>query len=171
MSVQAIDVRELLEHPGTSRAVRLSEPLPGLHMELADLPEEEKVEGDLLLEGVVEGVYVRGSVAAPIHLRCARCLKPFEQRVEVQLAELVPREAGPEDDYEITPELTLDPEQLVRDAVALELPFAPLCSPDCLGLCARCGGDRNLHECSCTEEIDPRWAALEGLEGLIEDEG
>ena len=58
-------------------------------------------------------------------------------------------------------DLTLDPEPLVRDAIALELPFAPLCSPTCRGLCPRCGGDRNLGECSCTEAIDPRWAALE----------
>ena len=58
-------------------------------------------------------------------------------------------------------DLTLDPEPLVRDAIALELPFAPLCSPTCLGLCPRCGGDRNRSECTCSEDIDPRWAALE----------
>jgi uncharacterized protein len=171
MSVQAIDVRELLDHPGTSRAIHLREPLPGLHTDLVDVPEERPVEGDLLLEGVVEGIFVRGSVGAEVAMRCARCLKPFEQRVEVAVAELVPREAGPEDDYAISPELTIDPEPLVRDAVALELPFAPLCQPDCQGLCSRCGGDRNLRECMCTEEFDPRWAALEGLEGLIDDEG
>ena len=84
-------------------------------------------------------------------------LIPFQSSV----VELVPREQGPEDDYVLGGDLTLDPEPLVRDAIALELPFAPLCSPTCRGLCPRCGGDRNLGECSCTEAIDPRWAALE----------
>jgi uncharacterized protein len=52
---------------------------------------------------------------------------------------------------------------MVRDAVGLELPFSPLCTPDCLGLCERCGGDRNLGECSCAPQVDHRWAPLEGL--------
>jgi len=43
------------------------------------------------------------------------------------------------------------------------MPFAPLCNPDCLGLCARCGGDRNLGECTCSDEQDPRLSALSGL--------
>jgi uncharacterized protein len=51
----------------------------------------------------------------------------------------------------------------VRDAVVLEMPFSPLCRPDCLGLCARCGGDRNLGECSCGPEVDPRWGALDDI--------
>ena len=158
MPVDLIDVRDLVEHPGTSRRVRLHERV-AFHTELADLL--EPVDGDLLLEGVAEGVYVSGSVDAPATLRCARCLKEFPQRMAVTVAELVPREQGPEDDYVLGGDLTLDPEPLVRDAIALELPFAPLCSPTCRGLCPRCGGDRNLGECSCTEAIDPRWAALE----------
>lgn len=161
--MRTIDVRDLLEHPGTSRVFRLSEPLEGLRLELADVPEQSPVVGDLLLEGVIEGVYVTGSVEAPVRLRCARCLKEFDRRVDVSLAELIPKDPGPEDDYEISDDLTIDPEPLVRDAVALELPFAPLCSPTCLGLCPRCGGDRNLDECACVEEVDPRWAALDAF--------
>ncbi|MFM7717907.1 MAG: YceD family protein [Actinomycetota bacterium] len=161
--MRAIDVRELLEHPGTSRAVHVEEPIEGIGTELAGVPAERPVEGDLVLEGVSEGVYVHGSVAAPVRLRCARCLKEFDERVDVSVAELVPREAGPEDDYAIADDLTIDPEPLVRDAVSLELPFAPLCSPTCAGLCPRCGADRNLEACSCPDAVDPRWAALEGF--------
>ncbi|MFM8944074.1 MAG: YceD family protein [Actinomycetota bacterium] len=158
MTVDLIDVRDLVEHPGTSRRVHLHEPVE-FRTELADLL--DPVDGDLLLEGVVEGVYVTGAIDAPATLRCARCLKEFPQRMSVSVAELVPREQGPEDDYRLADDLTLDPEPLVRDAIALELPFAPLCSPTCLGLCPRCGSDRNLGTCSCTEDIDPRWAALD----------
>jgi uncharacterized protein len=56
---------------------------------------------------------------------------------------------------------------MVRDAVVLQMPFSPLCKPDCLGLCERCGGDRNLGECTCTDPIDPRWSALEGFTDLL----
>jgi uncharacterized protein len=41
------------------------------------------------------------------------------------------------------------------------MPFSPVCRPDCKGLCERCGGDRNLDECSCAPvDIDPRWDVL-----------
>jgi uncharacterized protein len=50
---------------------------------------------------------------------------------------------------------------MIRDVVGVELPFAPVCRPDCRGLCGRCGGDLNLGECTCSEpDIDPRWAGL-----------
>ena len=61
-------------------------------------------------------------------------------------------------------DLTLDPEPMVRDAVVLEMPFSPLHSPDCKGLCPICGGDRNLGECPGHDETDPRWSALASLQ-------
>lgn len=159
--MRAIDVRDLLEHPGSSKTVRVDEPVPGLSTELVEVSKEEPLEGDLTLESVVEGIYVTGSVAGRMSFRCARCLKAFERDFEIPLQEMVVRDPGPDDDYALEPDLHLDPEPMVRDAVVLAMPFSPLCKPDCLGLCERCGGDRNLGECSCAPQIDPRWAALE----------
>lgn len=159
--MRAIDVRDLLEHPGSSKTVRVDEPVPGLSTELVEVSKEEPLEGDLTLESVVEGIYVTGSVAGRMSFRCARCLKAFERDFEIPLREMVVRDPGPDDDYALEPDLHLDPEPMVRDAVVLAMPFSPLCRPDCLGLCERCGGDRNLGECSCAPQIDPRWAALE----------
>jgi uncharacterized protein len=161
--MRAIDVSDLLERPGSSRTVHVSEPVPDLHTELAGVPEDTPIEGDLTLESVVEGIYVTGSVGGRMTLVCARCLKSFERGFDVGVRELVAREAGPDDDYVIEPDLTLDPEPMVRDAVVLDMPFSPLCRPDCLGLCEVCGGDRNLGECPGHETTDPRWAALEVL--------
>ena len=44
----------------------------------------------------------------------------------------------------------------------LDLPFQPLCRPDCRGLCPTCGSDLNrdpdhTHEVT----VDPRWSGLE----------
>ncbi len=159
--MRAIEVRDLLEAPGSARTVRVDEAVPGLRTELAEIPEEAHVAGDLTLESVVEGIYVTGSVAGHMLFSCARCLRAFERDLDVEMHELFVREPGPDDDYALGPDLALDPEPMVRDAVLLAIPFAPLCTPGCLGLCERCGGDRNLGECSCTDPIDPRWAALE----------
>ena len=43
----------------------------------------------------------------------------------------------------------LDLRPLVRDALLLELPVAPLCRDDCRGLCPRCGADLNSGPCDC----------------------
>ena len=49
------------------------------------------------------------------------------------------------------------------DAVVLALPNVPLCTPDCAGLCAECGGKwAELGPDHRHETIDPRWAALQG---------
>lgn len=159
--MRPIDVRDLLDAPGSAKTVRVDEVVPGLRTEMAEVPEDTHLAGDLVLESVVEGVYVTGSVAGHVVFRCARCLQAFERDFDVEMHELFVREQGPDDDYALGPDLALDPEPMVRDAVLLGMPFSPLCRPDCLGLCERCGGDRNLGECACTQPIDPRWAALE----------
>jgi len=158
--MRAIDVRDLLEQPGASRTVHVDERVPGLETELAAVPEDSPLEGDLVLESVVEGIYVHGRVAGTMRMRCARCLKEFDVPFDVAMDELFARAPGPDEDYALDPDLTLDPEPMVRDAVVLEMPFSPLHAPDCKGLCPICGGDRNLGECPGHEESDPRWAAL-----------
>jgi uncharacterized protein len=53
---------------------------------------------------------------------------------------------------------------VLRDQVVLALPFQPLCSDDCPGLCPDCGvrlADEPGHRHE--ERTDPRWAALSGL--------
>ena len=158
----AVDVRDLLRHPGSSRTVSVEEPIPGLQTELAQVPGD--VDADLLFESVVEGILVTGPVTGTMTLACARCLKPFDAPFSVRVQELFAEGAGPEDDEYVLAEETVDLEPMLRDAVVLAMPFAPLCREDCLGLCERCGGDRNLGECSCGPEVDVRWAPLSGLE-------
>jgi DUF177 domain-containing protein len=161
-----VDVRHLLAHPGESRRFELDRPVDGVRLELAGMPEAAAVRGDLLLESVVEGVLVSGPLRGPLTLTCARCLTEFEGSFEVDVRELFVapgREVGP-DDYEVSAEGVIDLEPLVRDNVLPVLPFSPLHAPDCRGLCERCGGNRNLGECSCVDEpVDARWAALDSL--------
>ena len=58
----------------------------------------------------------------------------------------------------------IDLEPMVREVLVLGLPMAPVCRPDCAGLCPTCGVDRNRGPCACPAgETDPRWAALDAL--------
>jgi uncharacterized protein len=167
--MRAIDVRDLIANPGSARTVEVDEPVPGLSTELTEVRDDVPLRGELLLESVVEGVVVRGNVTGRFSMRCARCLKEFDRDFAVAMDDMFAREPSPDDDYALAADLSLDPEPMVRDAVVLEMPFSPLCRPDCLGLCPVCGGDRNLGECPGHEATDPRWAALEGLFDQTDD--
>jgi uncharacterized protein len=139
--------------------------LEDLGTELAGVPADRPLEADLLLESIVEGILVSGRVRATMQLRCARCLKDFEAPLEVEVSELFVTTPDPDgDQYPLDPEGSLEPEQMVRDTVGIELPFSPLHSPDCLGLCPVCGGDRNLGECPGDHpQTDTRWAGLDAV--------
>lgn len=121
---------------------------------------------DLRVESVSEGVLVTGTVSGPTVGECSRCLTAVNGRVEIGLTELF---AYPNSTTEATTEEDevgrvvddrIDLEQAIVDAVGLELPFAPVCQPDCPGLCPQCGvqlaNDPSHHH----DTIDPRWAKL-----------
>ena len=58
----------------------------------------------------------------------------------------------------------IDLAPMVREEVLLAVADAPLCRPDCAGLCPICGADRNDGPCGCdTRRRDERWAALDQL--------
>lgn len=129
------------------------------------VPKDADVELDIRLEAVMEGVLVTGTARAPLTGECSRCLDPLASDIEVDFQELYfysAEDAG-EDDLLLDGEL-LDLEPVFRDAVVLALPLSPVCGDDCLGLCAECGirlaeaGPDHRHE-----QIDARWAALQGL--------
>ena len=55
---------------------------------------------------------------------------------------------------------------MAHEAILSELPLAPLCRDDCLGLCSFCGNDRNTEPCRCVAPRDPRWASLDVLRSI-----
>jgi uncharacterized protein len=134
-----------------------------------------KVEANSVAEAVASldsidgGIQVTAVVTAPWVGECRRCLKPVQGKLRCDVREVYRQRAedeSPEDDEETYPlkgeQLDLSP--LVRDALLLELPIAPLCGEDCQGLCPTCGADLNGGPCTCAEvATDPRWSVLDSL--------
>ena len=164
-----LDTHELDRRPGTMQQLRFTAPAPeDLGTVVIGIPAGDDLELELRLEAVMEGVLVSGSVRGRAVGECARCLEEVVEDVDTELQELYyypdrAREAvaeGEEDLREISGD-SIDLEPAVRDAVVLALPFRPLCSPDCPGLCAQCGARMTPgHE---HESIDPRWAGLDQI--------
>jgi uncharacterized protein len=174
-----LDTRELGRRPGSMRSLEFSAEAPaGLGIDILSVPEGSRIDFDLRLEAVMEGVLLTGTARADLEGECSRCLEPIEDTTEVALQQLFVYDDGEDDSPEEDDELDvgrlegdlLDLEPLVRDAVVLALPFQPLCQDDCPGLCAECGArlaDDPDHRHD--DPIDPRWAALSGLAADQED--
>jgi uncharacterized protein len=96
---------------------------------------------------------------------CMRCLEPAAPVFEVDVREVSQPGEGEELSSPYVEDGVLDLRAWSRDALALSLPTALLCQPDCAGLCATCGANLNQagpehhHE----RPPDPRWAKLSEL--------
>jgi uncharacterized protein len=157
-----VGVAVLRKHPGSRRRVKVSSPIAELEVTDSKVPAGAEVEVDVVLESVLGGVVVSGTVSADWEGECRRCLEMATGRLSAKVRELYEDDADPELGYSMTTDW-LDLEPLAHDACILELPLAPLCGPDCLGLCPECGANRNHESCTCTKKTDPVWAALSGL--------
>lgn len=173
-----IDTRDIGRRAGSSRTYHRQAAAPAnFGLDMIKVPEGEEVALDLLVEAVVEGVLVSGTASARFSGECARCLDPLTDEVEIELRELFayPDSATDastdEDEVSRVVHDLIDLEPVVRDAMLLSLPSAPVCSPDCQGLCSECGAKwAELAPDHTHETIDPRWAALRERLGGTEEE-
>ena len=146
-------------------------PAPALlGVDVIGVPQGSDIRLALRLESVVEGVLVSGTAQMQFEGECVRCLDPlaFTQAVPLQELFFYPDQAVDDDEVLRLEGDFFDLEPVVRDAVVLGLPFQPVCSDDCPGLCPECGvrlADVTDHQ---HEQVDPRWAALQGLPDLAE---
>ncbi|HEX4161017.1 MAG TPA: DUF177 domain-containing protein [Acidimicrobiales bacterium] len=130
------------------------------------VPAGAEAEIDVELVSFEGGIEVEGTVRAPWIGTCRRCAEPVEGELQIpvheRFADLAVAGSRDEDFYPIELD-AIDLTPLVRDAVVLELPMAPLCKEDCAGLCPQCGANRNEGDCGCVAPRDPRWANLDVL--------
>jgi uncharacterized protein len=169
-SPMVVDITRLGRRPGGMFTLRETIPSPArIGLEMIAIERGAPLELDLRVESVSEGVLVTGTVAAPTAGECARCLTSLQGRVQVALTELFayPNSATEattdEDEVGRVVDDTVDLEQSVIDAVGLDLPFSPVCRPDCPGLCPECGVGLATEPGHHHDRIDPRWAKLAGL--------
>ena len=158
-----ISVADLLRRPGHRRQLELRGSIGELSSAGTAVGAGDEVELTVGLEAIPEGVVADGRLAAPWRAECRRCLGQVTGRVEVEFHELFERTPKEGETYPLGhEEIDLDP--LIREALLLTLPLAPLCEAGCRGICPTCGADLNEGPCGCPPAgRDPRWAALDDL--------
>jgi uncharacterized protein len=151
---------ELVRQPGHARPVSVAGELEGLALSDAWVPAGAEVTADLQLEVVTDGKLTAvGEVRTRWEGACRRCLREVGGELAAEVSEVF--EPSPADDADTYPlgADRVDLEPMLRDAVLLALPLAPLCDEVCAG------PDPDDHPVSSEgeareQEPDPRWAAL-----------
>jgi len=114
----------------------------------------------LILDRRADEIWIRGRAEAHAPQQCSRCLADFTQTLELEFdvfcakvrpsSTIGPSRLDDEDGgihFHDGRVLSIDEE--IREAVLLGVPMQPLCRESCLGLCPRCGEDRNQGPCRC----------------------
>lgn len=165
--------RLLAEPPGSSRDYLVA----GVTIDLGapELQLADPIEGRVHLARTNRGLLVTADLATSLAATCSRCLRdidvPLSLRIQeealpsIDLHTGLPLDTAAEPDVvRLTDHHELELEPVVRDAISLAEPIAPLCETRCPGLCPVCGerlsdGDHDHPE----DEGDPRLAGLRAL--------
>ncbi len=132
---------------------------------------EQPVVGSVTVESIERGVSAYGPVSFAWEGDCRRCLDLVTGELRIEIDEIF--QVNAPDDADI---IDFDGDQIdlvpvVRDAVALSLPLAPLCGDECAG------PDPDRYPAMTDEQMqaeqeaeraksgpDPRWSALDQLD-------
>jgi uncharacterized protein len=170
----------LAELPGTVREYELDAVAvdPGDGMIAA-----EPVSGTIRLSHTNRGLIVDARLRIALAGECARCLRPLVVPIRFRIDEEVlptidlasglpvePEEGADPEAPRLTDHHELELRPLVLEAISLQEPIAPLCEPDCPGLCTECGERLEPGHPAHDEAIDPRLAALQAFRVDAEDE-
>jgi len=127
------------------------------------------------IEGTVEmlrtdsTVLLTAEIAAKTTQTCSRCLGSAHLDLEVLIEEEFcpvnadlgsrqghiyrePADLPADEALTINEKNVLDLSEVVRQGLIAALPMAPLCRPDCAGICPVCFRDRNRETCDCKED-------------------
>jgi uncharacterized protein len=167
-----VPATQLLRQPGTRRTLQREVPLEGLAVAGVEVDAEVGVGVDLVLEAIGDDVVVSGTLTIPWNSECRRCLAPVAGATHAELREVYQPRPVEGETYALG-DGTVDLEPMLRDAVLLALPLAPLCAEDCAGpapdrfpavAAADADGDPEGDPDALSEPPrDPRWAALDEL--------
>ncbi len=171
-----INVAPLLKQPvGAQAEYELTESPIDPHGENGGLAEAgaTSIDAEIVATHTNPGAYLEGDARATISEQCSRCLRPIETPIESHFAEQYyttidvvsgdAKDAPPPDTKRIGSDFKIDLTPLLREELILATPLAPLCKPDCKGLCLECGRDQNEDPHDHDAPVDERWSKLSKL--------
>jgi len=160
-----INVAQLRKSEGSTERFQFSEIPTPIEMGKEKLVFQTPLNVQIDLINTGKSLLVNGQANTIIAVNCSRCLKEFPYNLDFKFEdEWIPAEHSSLDEEGTAlifekDEFSID--ERILEHLLLQLPMRFICSPDCKGLCSKCGVDRNNTECDCTSvDIDPRMERL-----------
>lgn len=162
-----LSVVEDLRRPGNRRPVQRVVAAESMATSVAAVPEGSDVTIDVVVEAIGDDLVVAGTVGAGWVGECRRCLEPVAGTVELAVREVFEPHPVEGETYPLG-DGVVDLGPMVREAVLLALPLAPLCNDRCVGpdperFPAAAPTDGGDGAGDAEPARDPRWAALDAL--------
>lgn len=128
-----------------------------------DLPLLSPIRGKVSVVFRGDKFVINASLEVEVQLECRRCLGLFPQILKIDFQELfqqgMPRITEGEVELEEEELNTfyfqgevIDLGPSIRENILVSLPWSPLCSESCRGLCPSCGANLNFVDCQCQTE-------------------
>lgn len=143
--------------------IHSSENAESLDISPSDLILGDDVHIDATIRREGDIFFVDGTIKTILSLTCSRCAGEFLYPVDNFFhcheepigkasteIELFLKKKDMDIDHYAGDEVEIN--TLFREQVILSIPMHPLCKPDCLGLCPKCGQNLNVGKCDCKEE-------------------
>lgn len=178
-NILVLSLASLRRRSDVVRRIQRTACLDDLATSVAHVPQGE-VQLDLSVEVRGLDVVVAGQIETQWQAECRRCLEEVTGKIKLSVTEVF-RSVNPEaPDQDLGDTFLFDGtpgdemvsvEAVVRDAVLLALPLAPLCQENCQGPAPErfpAHTENEPIEQEAAPLKDPRWAALDGLR--IDDE-
>lgn len=98
------------------------------------------VKAEARVSRITNTVNIELVLSTLINATCSRCLEEFtiDFKKELQLNYIGDKSKN-----------LIDLNPAIAEEIILDFPMRPLCKPDCLGLCPKCGKDLNQGKCNC----------------------
>ena len=126
----------------------------------SDLILTDDVQIDAMIRREGEIFFVDGTIKTALLLPCNRCAEEFAFTIDTLFhcheepmshattdSDQSLRKRDMDIDHYAGEEIEIN--NLIREQVLLSVPMHPLCKPDCLGLCPKCGQNLNIKKCNC----------------------
>lgn len=149
--------------PDEGIEIHSSENAESLNISPSDLILGDDVHIDAMIRREGDIFFVDGMIKTVLSLTCSRCAVEFLHPVDTFFhcheepignasteIELALKKRDMDIDHYAGDEVEIN--TLFREQVMLSIPMHPLCKPDCLGLCPKCGQNLNIGKCDCKEE-------------------
>ena len=137
---------------------------------------------ELTVRKITEAIYVHADLTGEMVTSCHNCLEPAkcivessfdvvyrETRTAIEAAEGNQTTVDEESTFVSPGENQVSLDGKIYENLMADIPIRIVCKDDCKGLCSHCGVNLNFEQCACTDDVDPRWEALQKLKDDISE--